>query len=55
MRGELQPLRFAAGERCRGLAEAQVAESNFIQNPEFGNNLGNVDEKRQRFANRQLQ
>ena len=55
MRGKLQALGFAAGERRRGLPEAQVAEANFIQDTEFGNNLGNIDEKRQRFAHRQLQ
>jgi len=55
MRGQLQALRFSAGKRCRRLPEAQVAESNFIQDPEFGNNLGNVDEERQSFAHRQLQ
>src|SRR5260370_1053685 len=55
MRGQFQALRFPAGERCRRLPETQIAESNFIQDPEFGNNLGNVDEKGQGFANRQLQ
>src|SRR2546429_2777601 len=55
MRGELQALRFSAGERCRRLSETQVAESNFVQDSEFGNNLWNIDEKRQGLANRQLQ
>src|SRR5258708_6219563 len=55
VRGQLQALRFSAGKRCRRLPETQVAESNFIQDSEFGNNLGYVNEKRQRFANRQLQ
>src|SRR5258708_35606823 len=41
VRGQLQPLRFAAGERCRGLPEAQVPQPNFIQDSEFRNNLGN--------------
>ena len=52
---ELQPLRFSARERRRGLPEPQVAKSNFIQHSELGNNLGYVDEKRQCLANRQLQ
>src|SRR2546427_12396137 len=52
---ELQALRFSARERRRGLPEPQVAKSNFIQHSELGNNLGYVDEKRQRLANRQLQ
>src|SRR5260370_16009710 len=55
MRGQLQALRFPAGERRRRLPETPVAESNFIQDSEFGNNLGNVDEKGQGFANRQLE
>src|SRR5258706_5423233 len=55
VRCQLQALRFPAGKRCRRLPEAQVAESNFIQDSEFGNNLGYVHKKRQRFANRQLQ
>src|SRR5260370_4032498 len=55
VRGRVEAERFLHGKRCGGLPEAQVAESNFIQDTEFRNNLGNVDEKRQRFANRQLQ
>src|SRR4029077_12634956 len=55
MRGELQALGFAAGERSRGLSEAQVAEADFVQDAEFGNNLWNVNEECERFANRQLQ
>src|SRR5260370_13080614 len=55
VRGKLKALRFPAGEGCRRLPETQVAESNFIQDSEFGNNLGNVDEKGQGFADRQLQ
>src|SRR5207302_8052228 len=45
----------ATGESRRGLTKAQVTKTNFIQDAEFGNNLGNVDEKRQGFAIRQLQ
>src|SRR5260370_41348734 len=55
MRGQLQALSFSPGKRWRGLPEAQAAESNFIQDTEFRNNLGTVDEKQQRFANRQMQ
>src|SRR6266849_1466427 len=46
MRGQLQTLRFSARERCRGLPEAQVAQADFIQDSEFGNDLGNIYEKR---------
>src|SRR5260370_35520896 len=52
---ELQPLRFSPRKRCRRLSEPQVAESNFIQHSELGNNFWYIDEERQRLANRQLQ
>src|SRR6266571_8640693 len=55
MRREFQPLRFPAGERRGRLPQTEIAEANFIQNPEFRNDLRNVDEERQRFAHRQLQ
>src|SRR5438034_2737816 len=55
MRGKLQALCFPAGKSCRGLPETQITEANFIQDAELGNNFGHVDEKRQRFANGQLQ
>src|SRR5437016_5603538 len=55
VRGELQSLRFSAGERCCRLSETQVAEANFIQHSELGNNLRNIDEKSQGLADRQLQ
>src|SRR5216684_65909 len=55
VRGELQALRFPSRKCCRGLTEAQVAEANLIQDAELGNNFRDVDEKGQRFANRQLQ
>src|SRR5260370_35469319 len=52
---ELQTLCFSAGKRCRGLTETQIAEADFVQDAEFGNDLWHIDEKRQRFADRQLQ
>ena len=41
VRGELQALSFAAGERRGGLAEAQIAEADFVQDAEFRNDFGN--------------
>src|SRR5215475_12657088 len=32
MRSEFEALRFAAGKRCAGLAEAKIAETYFIEN-----------------------
>src|SRR5260370_34700324 len=52
---ELQTLCFSAGKRCRGLTETQIAEADFVQDAEFGNDLWHIDEKRQRFADRELQ
>src|SRR5882724_3876583 len=55
MSGKFEALGFAAGECGRGLAEAQVAETDFVQDAELRNNFGNVDEEGQRLANCQLQ
>src|SRR5260370_41545022 len=55
MRGELQPLGLAAGERCGGLSKPQVSEPDFIQDFQLGNNLGNARKKGQRLAHRELQ
>src|SRR5256885_836995 len=55
VRRQLQALRFSARKRCRRLSETQVAQANLIQNSEFGNDLGNIDEKSQGFADRELQ
>src|SRR5256886_3535223 len=55
VRRQLQALRFSARKRCRRLSETQVAEANLIQNSEFGNDLWNIDEKSQGFADRELQ
>ena len=35
VRSELDPLRFAAGESCRGLTQADVSESDGLQCVEF--------------------
>ena len=42
MRGEFQSLRFAAGKRSGGLAEAQIAEADFIQDAELGDDFGDA-------------
>ena len=55
MRRELQALRFAAGERRRGLPQAQVTESHFVENSQLRSNFRNSREKNQCFAHRQLE
>src|SRR5260370_13196847 len=52
---ELQTLCFSAGKRCRGLTETQIAEADLVKDAECGNDLWHIDEKRRRFADRQLQ
>src|ERR1039458_4954091 len=39
MRGKLQALRLASGERRRGLSQTQVAEAHFIENAQLGNDF----------------
>src|SRR5690349_22506439 len=55
VRGELQALRFAAGKGGGGLAEPQIAETDFVENAQFRNDLGHTHEKSQRLTHRQLQ
>ena len=55
MRGQLQALGFAAGERGGGLAEAQITEADFVEHTQLGNDFGHVDEKGEGFANGHLQ
>ena len=45
MRGEFQTLGFAAGERCCGLAETQIAEADFVEHAKFGDNFRHVRRK----------
>ena len=42
VRGEFQALRFAAGKRGGGLAQAQIAEADFVENLELGSDLGHA-------------
>src|SRR3974377_291998 len=51
MRGKLEPLRFAARKGGGGLAEAQIAETDFVEHPQFGNYFRNIDEEGQGLAN----
>ncbi len=48
--GEFEALGFAAGKRGGGLAEAEIAEANFVEDAKLGNDLGNVDEEGEGFA-----
>src|ERR1700690_3578337 len=51
MRGQLQALRLATGERRRGLSEAQVAESHFIENSQLRGNFRDTGKENQSLAN----
>src|SRR5262249_2249725 len=55
MRGKFEALGLAAGEGGGGLAEAEVAETDFVKDAEFADDFGNVDEEGERFANSELQ
>src|ERR1700690_49959 len=55
MRRKFQALRFAAAQRGAGLAEAQIAEADFIEDPQLGGDFRVRREKYQRLASRHLQ
>ena len=55
VRGQLHALRFASGERGGRLAEAQVAEADFVEHAQFFREPGNVGEKPERFAHGEVQ
>src|SRR5580658_992039 len=55
VRRQLQPLRFAAGKGRSGLAQAEVAESHFVEDVELAQNFGNSAEKVQRLPHGQSQ
>src|ERR1700722_15617271 len=50
MRGKFQSLSFTARESGGGLAEAEIAEADFIQDAELGDDFGNASKKGQRLA-----
>ena len=52
---QLDPLRFAAGERRRGLAQLQIVEPDVVQRLQLVLNLGDVLEQVQRLLNVHLQ
>jgi len=55
VRRELEALCFAAGKCRGGLAETQIAETDFVEDAKFGNNFGNVYEEGESFAHGQVQ
>src|SRR5256885_2101168 len=55
MRGEFETLRFPTGERGGGLAKTQITEADFVEDAKLGDHLGNIGEKGERFAHRELQ
>ena len=55
MRGQLDALRFAAGERGGRLAEAQIAQADFVEHGEFFEQAGLAGKEAQRLLHRHLQ
>ena len=55
MRGKFQALRFAARKRGGGLAEPEIAEADFIQDAQLGDDFGNTIEEGESLARRELQ
>ncbi len=55
MRGELDALGLAAGERGRGLAEADVAEADLVEDGELVDDLRVPGEEAQRLAHGHVQ
>src|SRR5208283_3839628 len=50
MRGKFEALRFAAGKRGGGLAEAEVAKTNLVEDAKFRDDFGDIHEEGQGFA-----
>src|SRR5208337_3721665 len=48
--GEFEALRFAAGKRGGGLAEAEIAKTNLVEDAKFRDDLGEIHEEGQGFA-----
>ena len=55
MRGQLYPLRLAAGERGRRLPQPQIAETNFVQHAQFVRDFGGIGEMVHPLTDRHLQ
>src|ERR687884_48763 len=55
MAGELQALRFAAGERRHWLAELEIVEADFYERPQALHHLGMRAEEARRFRDRHVQ
>src|SRR5437016_9265247 len=55
MAGESHTLRFASGERSRGLARTQVSETNAVQHAQTVTDLRNVAKESNRFAHGHVQ
>src|SRR6202042_578234 len=55
MRGEFEALGFASRKGCGRLAQAEEAEADFVEDGRFGDYLGDVYEKGERFADGELQ
>src|SRR5437899_11220318 len=55
VRRKLDPLRLAARQRCRRLAEPQVAEANLVEHLEPPQHLRRTAEEGERFAYRKVE
>ena len=50
MRGEFQALGFATGKGSCGLSKAEIPETNLVEDAQFRDDFGNIDEKCLSFA-----
>src|SRR5579862_5022500 len=55
MGGELEALGFAAGKRGGGLAEAEIAEADFLEDAQLAGDLGKAGEEVQGFADGEVE
>ncbi len=55
MRGQLQTLRFATGERRRRLPQPQITEADFVEHLQLGDDFRHGREKSDRLAHGELQ
>src|SRR5450432_1275713 len=55
MRGKFEALGLTAGKSGCRLAQTQVAQTDFVQHSQFGDDFWNVDEEVERFADSELQ
>src|SRR5262245_20931524 len=55
VRGDLDPLRFSARERRRGLPQSQISQTDVVENLQPPQHLRRRAEKRERLTNREIE